>query len=72
MLKMIFSIDDGNLLVEPIIGEGATELIHIGQAIFTLEQGIDYFIETTFNYPTLAEAYKIAALNAWNRMSARQ
>ena len=72
MLKMIFGIDDGKLLGVHIIGEGATELIHIGQAIFTLEQGIDYFIETTFNYPTLAEAYKIAALNAWNRMSARQ
>jgi len=72
MLKMIFSIDDGKLLGVHIIGEGATELIHIGQAIFTLDEGIDYFIETTFNYPTLAEAYKIAALNAWNRMSARQ
>lgn len=72
MLKMIFSINDGKLLGVHIIGEGATELIHIGQAIFTLEEGIDYFIETTFNYPTLAEAYKIAALNAWNRMSARQ
>jgi len=67
MLKMIFSIDTGKLLGIHIIGEGATELIHIGQAIFTLEQGIDYFIETTFNYPTLAEAYKIAALNAWNK-----
>ena len=67
MLKMIFSIDTGKLLGVHIIGEGATELIHIGQAIFTLEQGIDYFIETTFNYPTLAEAYKIAALNAWNK-----
>jgi NAD(P) transhydrogenase len=72
MLKMIFAIDSGKLLGVHIVGEGATELIHIGQAIFTLEQGIDYFIETTFNYPTLAEAYKIAALNAWNRMSARQ
>lgn len=72
MLKMIFSVDDGKLLGVHIVGEGATELIHIGQAIFTLEEGIDYFIETTFNYPTTAEAYKIAALNAWNRMSARQ
>lgn len=72
MLKMIFSTDDGKLLGVHIVGEGATELIHIGQAIFSLEQGIDYFIETTFNYPTTAEAYKIAALNAWNRMSARQ
>ena len=70
-LKMLFAIDDGKLLGVHIIGEGATELIHIGQAVFTLEKGIDYFIETTFNYPTLAEAYKIAALNAWNRMSVR-
>ena len=72
MLKMIFSTEDGKLLGVHIIGEGATELIHIGQAVFTLGAGIDYFIESTFNYPTLAEAYKIAALNAWNRMSARQ
>lgn len=71
MLKMIFSTADGKLLGVHIIGEGATELIHIGQAILTLEKGINYFTETTFNYPTLAEAYKIAALNAWNRMSAR-
>lgn len=72
ILKMIFALEDGKLLGVHIVGEGATELIHIGQAIITLEHGIDYFIETTFNYPTLAEAYKIAALNAWNRMSARQ
>ena len=72
MLKMLFSIDDGKLLGVHVIGEGATELVHIGQAIYTLDQGIDYFLETTFNYPTLGEAYKIAALNAWNRMSVRK
>ena len=70
LLKLLFSTEDKKLLGVHIIGEGATELIHIGQAVYTMEQGIDYFIETTFNYPTLAEAYKIAALNAWNRMSA--
>jgi NAD(P) transhydrogenase len=52
-----------------IVGEGATELIHIGQAVLNLHGTLDYFIENTFNYPTLAEAYKIAALDAWNRMS---
>jgi NAD(P) transhydrogenase len=44
-----------------IVGEGATELIHIGQAVLNLKGTLDYFIENTFNYPTLAEAYKIAA-----------
>jgi NAD(P) transhydrogenase len=53
-----------------IVGEGATELVHIGQAVLNLKGTLDYFIENTFNYPTLAEAYKIAALDAWNRMSA--
>ena len=70
VLKMIFSCKDRKLLGVHIIGEGATELIHIGQAVHTLGEGLDYFVETTFNYPTLAEAYKIAALNAWNRLTA--
>jgi len=47
---------------------GATELVHIGQAVLNLGGGLDYFVENTFNYPTLAEAYKIAALDAFNRM----
>jgi len=68
MMKTIFSTKTGRLLGVHIIGEGATELIHIGQAVLNLEGTIDYFIENTFNYPTLAEAYKIAALDAWNRM----
>ena len=51
-----------------IVGEGATELVHIGQAVLNLQGTLDYFIENTFNYPTLAEAYKIAALDARNRM----
>jgi NAD(P) transhydrogenase len=69
MLKMIFSHKTRRLLGVHIIGEGATELIHIGQAVLNLKGTIDYFIENTFNYPTLAEAYKIAALDAWNRMA---
>jgi len=68
MMKMIFALEDKRLLGVHIIGEGATELIHIGQAVLNLGGKLDYFIENTFNYPTLAEAYKIAALDAWNRM----
>jgi NAD(P) transhydrogenase len=68
MMKMIFALSDRRLLGVHIIGEGATELIHIGQAVLNLGGTLDYFIENAFNYPTLAEAYKIAALDAWNRM----
>ena len=69
MMKMLFSRKTRRLLGVHIVGEGATELIHIGQAVLNLKGTIDYFIENTFNYPTLAEAYKIAALDAWNRMT---
>jgi NAD(P) transhydrogenase len=68
LLKMIISIKTRRVLGVHIVGEGATELIHIGQAVINLKGTLDYFIENTFNYPTLAEAYKIAALDAWNRM----
>jgi NAD(P) transhydrogenase len=68
MLKMIFSLKTRRLLGVHIVGEGATELIHIGQAVLNLKGTVDYFVENTFNYPTLAEAYKIAGLDAWNRM----
>jgi len=68
LMKTIFSQKTGRLLGVHIIGEGATELIHIGQAVLNLKGTIAYFLENTFNYPTLAEAYKIAALDAWNRM----
>ncbi len=67
-MKMIFSLENRQLLGVHIVGEGATELIHIGQAVLNLSGTVDYFVENTFNYPTLAEAYKIAALDAWNRM----
>ena len=68
MMKMLFRLEDRRLLGVHILGEGATELIHIGQAVLNLGGTLDYFVENAFNYPTLAEAYKIAALDAFNRM----
>lgn len=68
LLKLVVDFETRRLLGVHIVGEGATELIHIGQAVLNLGGTLDYFIENTFNYPTLAEAYKIAALDAWNRM----
>lgn len=67
ILKMLFSLEDKKLLGVHIVGEGATELIHIGQAVLSLGGTLDYFVTTVFNYPTLAEAYKVAALDAYNR-----
>ena len=71
-MKMLFALETRRLLGVHIVGEGATELIHIGQAVLNLEGTLDYFVENTFNYPTLAEAYKVAALDAWNRMPKTQ
>lgn len=67
-MKLVFSIETRRLLGAHIVGEGATELIHIGQAVLNLGGTLDYFVENAFNYPTLAEVYKVAALDAWNRM----
>ncbi|MBL6458771.1 Si-specific NAD(P)(+) transhydrogenase [Belnapia sp. T6] len=72
LLKMIVSIETRRILGVHIVGEGATELVHIGQAVLNLGGTLDYFIDNTFNYPTLAEAYKIAALDAWNRLTPRK
>jgi NAD(P) transhydrogenase len=69
MLKLLFHIETRKLLGVHIVGEGATELIHIGQAVLVLGGELSYFVDNVFNYPTLAEAYKIAALDAWNRLS---
>ena len=71
MMKLLFALSDRKLLGAHIVGEGATELIHIGQAVLNLGGTIDYFVENAFNYPTLAEGYKIAALDAYNRMGPR-
>ncbi|NIZ60323.1 Si-specific NAD(P)(+) transhydrogenase [Sedimentitalea sp. CY04] len=68
MLKMLISLKTRRVLGVQIVGEGATELIHIAQAVLNLQGTVDYFVQNTFNYPTLAEAYKIAGLDAFNRM----
>jgi NAD(P) transhydrogenase len=67
--KMLFHREDRRLLGVHIIGTGATELIHIGQAVLRLGGGLDYFLDNIFNYPTLAECYKVAALNALNKLT---
>lgn len=71
VLKMICDRSTRKLLGVHIIGEGASELIHIGQAVLSLGGTVDYFVENSFNYPTLAEAYKIAALDIWNRLNSQ-
>lgn len=67
-LKLIFHRDTRKILGVHIIGEGAAELVHIGQAVMALDGTIDYFIDTVFNYPTLAECYKVAAFNGLGRL----
>ena len=69
LLKMLFHRDDRRLLGVHVIGTGATELIHIGQAVLGLHGGLDYFLTTAFNYQTLAESYKVAALDAYNKFA---
>lgn len=69
LLKLLFHRETRRLLGVHIIGEGATELIHIGQAVLGIEGTIDYLVRTVFNYPTLAECYKVAALNGLNRLN---
>ncbi|MBD3335906.1 MAG: Si-specific NAD(P)(+) transhydrogenase [Candidatus Eisenbacteria bacterium] len=68
LLKMLFHREDRKLLGVHIIGTSASELIHIGQAVLRLGGGLDYFLNTVFNYPTLAECYKVAALDAHNKL----
>jgi NAD(P) transhydrogenase len=69
MFKMLFQRDTRQLLGCHCIGSGATELIHVGQAVLALGGGLDYFLTTVFNYPTLAECYKVAAHNAANKLA---
>jgi NAD(P) transhydrogenase len=68
LLKLIFHLETRELLGVHIIGEGASELIHIGQAVLAFGGTIDYFVNTVFNYPTLAECYKTAAFDGINRL----
>ena len=69
LFKMLFHREDRRLLGAHAIGTQATELIHIGQAVLGLGGGLDYFMRTVFNYPTLAECYKVAALDAANKLA---
>ncbi len=68
-LKLIFHRETHDLLGVHIIGDGAAELLHIGQAVMILNGKVDYFVDTVFNYPTLAECYKAAAFNGLNKLS---
>ena len=69
MLKILFHRETRELLGVHIIGESASELIHIGQAVMSLGGKINYFVNTVFNYPTLAECYKNAAFDGVNRLN---
>ena len=71
MLKIIFDPHSKRLLGVHIVGERATELIHIGQAVMTHGGTLDYFVNTVFNYPTLTEAYKVAAMDGFARLENR-
>jgi NAD(P) transhydrogenase len=68
MLKLLIHQDNHQILGVHAIGTGATELIHIGQAVMAFKGTVDFFINNVFNYPTLAEAYKVAALNGLNKL----
>jgi len=69
LLKIIFHLDTRAILGVHIIGEGACELVHIGQAVMAFDGTVDYFVNAVFNYPTLAECYKIAGLDGVNRLN---
>ncbi len=68
LLKILVSPEDRRLLGVHVIGAQATDLVHIGQALMDREAGLDFLVSAVFNYPTLAEAYKVAGLDALNRM----
>lgn len=68
LLKLLFHFETRELLGVHIIGDSASELIHIGQAVMSFGGKVDYFIDTVFNYPTLAECYKTAAFDGINRL----
>jgi NAD(P) transhydrogenase len=68
LLKLLFHLETRDLLGVHIIGDSASELVHIGQAVMSFGGKIDYFVDTVFNYPTLAECYKTAAFDGINRL----
>ncbi len=68
LLKILFHPETKEVLGVHIIGTGSTELIHIGQAVMALGATVYYFVDSAFNYPTLAECYRVAALNGLNKL----
>ncbi len=69
LLKIIFDKNTKKILGVHIVGTSATELIHIGQCVMELGGNLNYFLKSVFNYPTLAECYKVAALDARNKLN---
>jgi NAD(P) transhydrogenase len=70
MLKLLVALEDRTLLGVHVLGTNATEVVHIGQAVMGNSGTIDYLVDAVFNYPTLAESYKVAALDAMNKLRA--
>jgi len=70
MLKLLVSTEDRSILGVHIFGSGATDLVHIGQAVMGCGGTVDYLVDAVFNYPTLSEAYKVAALDVTNKIRA--
>jgi len=68
MLNLLFVTESHKLLGVGILGEGASELVHIGETVLSFVGTIEYFIDSAFNHPTLAEYYKTAAFNGFNRL----
>jgi NAD(P) transhydrogenase len=68
MLKLLVHTETLELLGVHIFGTGATDLVHIGQAIMACGGTVEYLVDTVLNYPTLSEAYKVAALDATNKI----
>ncbi|MFM9957508.1 MAG: Si-specific NAD(P)(+) transhydrogenase [Phycisphaerales bacterium] len=69
MLKILIHQESHEILGVHCIGSGATEIVHIGQAVMAFKGTVEYLVNTVFNYPTLAECYKVAALNGLNKLS---
>ena len=70
MLKLLVHADTRAILGVHVFGSSATELVHIGQTVMGCGGTVDYLVDAVFNYPTLAESYKVAALDAVNKMRA--
>jgi NAD(P) transhydrogenase len=68
MLKLLVGAEDKKVLGVHVLGTAATDLVHIGQAVMGGSSTVDFLVSVVFNYPTFAESYKVAALDAMNRM----